>query len=218
MSLIGRNTRIEVQKTILSAVPVSAISQATPGVATFSGTAPANGDIVVFAQSIEGMRRLRGQAVRVAGVAGSPTNTFQLESLDTSLATYGALEGATSFQKVSVWSTLGVARSMDAGAPASNRIDDSTLLDPVKSYVMGQPDTPEISVGMISNPLAEAVQIIEKAAEIATLLAFRVTLMDGSKRVFSGFVNPPSESIPLGELVTGGFSIVQVGRRIAYAS
>jgi len=216
MALIGRNTRIEVQKTIGAAVPISAISNANPGVVQFGGTAPANGDVIVISDAIEGMLELAGQTARVAALAGSPINSFELERINTTL--FGAMTGTSSFKKVSAWSTLGVARSMDAGSPASNRIDRSALIDPVKRYLMGQPDTPEISVGMISNPLAEAVELVEEAAYSGAQIAFRITLQDGSKRVFGGFVTAPSESIPLGELITSGFSIVQVGRRLAFAS
>lgn len=217
-ALIGRNTRVEVSKTLATAIAVSAITQASPGVVTFSGTPPANGDIMVMSMNVGGMTRLRGQAARVASLAGSPTNTFALERVDTSLSTYAALDGATTAQKVSAWATLGTARSVEAGTPGANRIDSSALIDPVKNYLMGQPDTPEINVGVISDPLLEAAGVIEEAAEEASLLVFRLTLQDGSKRVFSGFVTAPSESIPLGDLITGGFAIVQVGRRIAYAS
>jgi hypothetical protein len=215
--LIGRNTRVEVQKTLGSPITITDITKANPGVVTYTGTDPTEGDVIVLATTIEGMLEVAGQVARVNNLAGT-ANTFDLESLNTTNFTEFDTTGTPEFKVVSDWATLGYARSLNAGSASPNKIDATVLLDPIKQYLLAQSDTPEITVDSISNPLAEAYQIVEQAAYDATMLAFRVTLSDGSKRIFGGFVSLPSENIPLGDLITSSFSIIQVGRRMAFAS
>jgi hypothetical protein len=211
---IGRNTRVEVQKTLATAQSLLSVTLANPAVITYSGSLT-TGDIIVIDTEIAGMTELGGQTVRVANVSASPS-TAELESIDSS--TFGALTATSSFTKVSAWSTLGIARSVNAGGTSPNRIDATTLLDSEKQYLFGQSESPEITIDAISDPLTEAALIVEAAARSNVPLAFRITMSDGSKRVFGGYVSLPSESIPLGELVTASFSVTQVRRRLAYAS
>jgi hypothetical protein len=213
--LIGRNTRVEVQKTLAASVTITAITKANPGVVTYTGTDPTEGDILVIDSQIAGMVELANQVARVNNLA-STANTLELEGLDTSA--FSTLSGTSAFKVVSAWSTLGYARNLSAGSASLDKKDATVLLDPIKQYLLGQPDTPEITVDSISDPLSEAQMIVEAAAYSAAPLAFRVTLSDGSKRIFAGYVSLPSENIPLGDIITSSFSIVQLGRRLAYAS
>lgn len=214
--IIGRNTRVEVQKTLSAAIPISAISNANPGVVTYFGTDPVNGDVVVIGSDVPDMSEVSDQTARVSLANPTSPSTFALERLKTT--NYGVFSGVSSFKIVTEWSTLGNAKTLSAGSVSPNRLDKTVLLDSIKSYLLGQPDVPEITVDMLSNPFLEAVELIVEAAEDGTQLAFRVTCMDGSKRIFGGLVSLPSENISTGEIATGGFSIVQVGKRLAYPS
>ncbi len=60
-------------------LPITAITQASPGVLTYTGTDPANGDWM-FLAGIGGMTDLNGRWVKVAGV-NTGANTFQLTDL-----------------------------------------------------------------------------------------------------------------------------------------
>lgn len=216
--IIGRNTRVEVQKTLSAAIAISAISLALPAVASYEGAVdPSNGDVIVINDDIDGMFELAGQTVRLANVSsgGSP-GSIELEGIDSSL--YGALSGETSFVRVTAWATLGNAKTLSAGSTSPNKKDSTTLLDRKQRYLLGQPDTPDITVDMLSNPFLEAVALIKAASLTGAQLAFRVTCQDGSKRIFGGLVSLPSENITTGEIATGGFTIVQVGDRMEYAS
>lgn len=211
MALIGRNTRVEVESTLDAAKVVTAITKANPGVATSATHGYANGDVIVL-KDIAGMTELDGQIVRAANVT---TNTFDLEGIDTT--NFGTFTSGNA-HKISAWVTLGEARSLNAGSVSPNKLDSTTLLDSEKQYVLGQSDTPEVSVEALSNPLATAAVKVEAAARAGTALGFRVTMSDSSKRLIRGFVSLPAENIPLSELVTASFSIVQIKRRLAYAS
>lgn len=213
--LIGRNTRVEVQKTLATAFVVTDISKSNPGVASITGTGPTNGQVVILDDELEGMTELAGQVARAAANAGSPTE-FELESINTT--NYGTFSGPSSGQTVTEWSTLGKARNVSQGTAAANRLDATVLLDNKKKFVFAQSDDPEITIDGLSDLLSEASLIIEEAAENNTPLVFRITLSDGSKRIFRGYVTLPTENIPLGDLLTSGFSVTQIGKRLKFAS
>lgn len=208
MALIGRNTRVEVQQTTAAPITITAITKANPAVMSAAGLA--NGDIVVLA--VQGMTELDGQIIRVANVSGG---TAELEGVDST--EYGDFTSGTAAE-ITAWVTLGEARSLTAGSTTPAKIDATTLLDSEKQYLFGQSEAPEISVQGLSNPLGVAAAVVEKNARSNTALGFRVTMSDKSIRLFRGYVSLPTESIPLGELVTSDFAVTQIRRRLAYAA
>lgn len=216
--IIGRNTRVEVAKTFSADIVISAISLAAPPVVSYEGaTDPPDGSVVLIDADIDGMFELASQAARTdnAAVGGSPA-TLELENVDAT--DFGALSGESSFKYVTAWSTLGNAKTLSAGSAAPNKKDATVLLDRKQRYLLGQSDTPDITVDMLSNPFLEAVGLVKAAALSGDIMVFRVTCQDGSKRIFAGFVSLPSENITTGEIATGGFTIVQQGDRMEYAS
>lgn len=216
--IIGRNTRVEVGKTLSADIAISAISLANPAVVSYEGAIdPPDGSVVLISDDIDGTFELASQAARIANAAtGSSPATFELESLDST--DFGTLSGESSFVYVTAWSTLGNAKTLSAGSVSPNKLDRTVLLDKFKRYMLGQSDVPDITIDMLSNPFLEAVSLIEAAAKNGDTLVFRVTCEDGSKRIFAGMVSLPSENIQTGEIATGGFTIVQAGQRMAYSS
>jgi hypothetical protein len=214
--LIGRKTRVEVEKTLGAAVTISAITIASPPVVTYTGTADIdNGDVIIISDDIEGMQELSGQVARVANL-DQLANTFELEKVDAS--DYGALTGTTTFQKVTEWVTLGKARNVTAGGASPNTLDGTVLLDRQERKVFAQNPAPDITIDSLSDLLSEGAEIIDEAAENNDPLAFRITMNDGQRRIFRGNVTLPSENIPLKDLVTTTMSVSQIGKRFAFAS
>lgn len=211
-ALIGRNTRVEVEATLDTAKTLTAISKASTGVATSAAHGYTNGDVVVMSDDMAGMVELAGQIVRVANVA---TNTFELEGFDTT--GFGTFTSGT-VKKILTWATLGEARSVSAGGVGLNRLESTTLLDAEKQYVLGQSETPEITIEALSNPFAAAAIKIETTARSGGYIGFRLTLQDSSKRIFRGQVSLPSETIQVGDLITASYAVSQVKRRLAYAT
>lgn len=208
MPLIGRNTRVEVRSALAEAVVITGISKAETAVVTSAAHGLANGDVIFI--DAQGMTDLHGQVAKVANVAA---NTFELLDIDST--DFGDFASG-SFTKVNSWITLGNARSLTAGSTSPNKIDATTLLDSEKQYLFGQSEAPEISVQGLSDPLATAAKQVEKCARKNEALEFRVTMSDKSTRLFRGYVSLPSESIPLGDLVTSDFAVTQIRRRMAY--
>lgn len=214
--IIGRNTRVEVEKTVGADVTISAITQADPAVVTYTGTTTlVDGDLIIISDDTEGMQALAGQICRVANV-DLVANTFELENIDST--NFGDLSGTTTFKIITAWSLLAKARAVTAPAASPNRLDATVLADTEDQTVFAGNPAPDVSVEGLSDMLSEATGIVEEAGRQNDPLGFRLTLSNGQKRYFRGYVTVPGESIPLKDLATSGFSVAQIRRRLAFAS
>lgn len=182
MAILGTNVKVEVQKTLGSALTVSAVTLANPGVATSTAHGLSNGDVVTFTVTA-GMVELDKQTVRVASVT---TDTFELEGLDTS--SYSTWSAGTA-KEVTVWSTLSNSQNFSMPNPSPAKIDITTLIDKSKQYAFGLPDAPDGSISGLFNPTLEAVTLIKAATKANTELAFRVTFAAGEKCIFNALVS-----------------------------
>ena len=70
------NVGVDVQTALASALTITAISKASTGVVSYTGTDPTNGDYVLIAAN--GMTQVNDRIFRVANVNGA-ANTFELE-------------------------------------------------------------------------------------------------------------------------------------------
>jgi len=173
---------VAVQGGLGSALPVTALTKASPGVATSSGHGLSNGDIVKF--SIDaGMVELDGQAVRVANVN---TNTFSLEGLDTTA--YSSFTSGNAYE-VSSWHTLAGAQNLSMPNPAPNKIDVTTLIDKTKQYLYGLSDAPDGTIGGLYDPSNAGVAAIKVATKANTNLVFRVAWAGGQYTIFNAAVS-----------------------------
>lgn len=92
---------LEIATTLAAAKAVSAISNASPAVATAGAHGLKDGDVVVVRS---GWTRLNDKAVRVTG---SDTGTFKLEGIDTTKTTvYTAGAGTGSVRAVTAWAQI----------------------------------------------------------------------------------------------------------------
>lgn len=181
-AIIGTNSKVEVQQTLGSALTVTAVTLATPPVATSTAHGLANGDVVVFTVA-GGMIQLDQQAVRVANVAA---NTFELEGM--SALTFSAWTAGTA-QKVTAWQTLASAQNVTMPNPAPAKIDVTTLIDQSKQYVYGLPDAPDGTVSGLFNPGGTAEGLIRTATLANGNLVWRVSWGSGQKSIFNAFVS-----------------------------
>lgn len=204
--LIGRNVRVEISKTEAAAKVVSAITQASPGVATSTGHTLTDGTVGYFS-SVEGMVQLEGQ---VARVSAPDANTFQLEGIATT--SYPVFTGAADFIPVTVWSTLSRAASYNIGGGDADKIDTTVLLDLIKQEANGLLAAQSVGIDLkLETTDDEALGLVRAAALSQAYLVFRVTLSDGAQRVFRGQPSLPGENVGQGQLATGSFSVTVKG-------
>lgn len=179
---IGTNMTVRVESTRGSAIAVTAITLADPGVATSVAHGLANGDVVEWDISA-GMVELAGQAVRVANVAA---DTFELEGLDTTDYTTWTAGDA---YEITAFHTLSNAQSITMPNPAPERIDVTTLIDKTKQYLYGLADAPDGSITGIYDPLNAGVVAIKAATKSNTDLVFKIDWAGGQFTIFNASVS-----------------------------
>lgn len=205
-AVIGRGVRVEVAASYSVAKVVSAITLANPGVVTSAAHSMTDGT-VGYLSGISGMVQLEGMACRVNAPAA---NTFELESLDTTALS--AFTGTCSFTPVATWATLGIATGYNVGGGEAEKLDNTTLLDDIKQELNGLLASQSVSINVNAETFnSAAMALVEAAARNATSIVFRITLKDGSVRVFRGEPSLPGEDVQKGAIGTGSFSVTVKG-------
>lgn len=204
-NIVGRGVRVEVGKTEGSPIAVSAVTQAKPGVATSTAHGLATKS-AGYLTGVTGMVQLDGQAVRLGAV---DTNTFALEDIDTT--DYPAYT-AGNFVPITAWSTLSPATGYSIGGGEAEKLDITTLLDDIKQEINGLLAAQAVTFNMNNETVnGEAMALVEEAARKAEYLVFRITLKDGSTRLFRGQPSMPGEDVQRGAIGTGSFSVTVKG-------
>lgn len=200
-SVIGRNVRLEVALTYSPADTVTAVTLASPGVATSSAHGNANGTVGYWTVT-GGMPQLDGQATRVANTA---TNNFDLQGLST--LSFTAFTAGT-YTAVATWGTLSEMTNYSIGGGSSTDLDDTKSLDIITQLLPGLLAADSVRIDVKNQTFNSTVmQFIEDGAIAQAYQVYKITLNDGSTRVFRGIPTRPSESMTLGQIATGGFDI-----------
>lgn len=205
---------VAIQSAIGADQAVSAVTKASPGVATYAGTDPSNGDYVLF-KDVLGMHQLDGRIVRVANV-DTGANTFELEGVDTS-----AFDTWVSgdFAPLTFGTSLNVATGVQASGGEFEFIDATTIHDLVRTRIPGVASPISLSFTAIWDPADPALIALKAASDAKAQRAVRVTFADGAKFLFYGYIG--ATLIPTGnaqELVSTPIVIEGSGRPTAYTS
>ena len=201
----GRNVRVEIAATYASDVTVTAVTLASPGVATATSHGLAN-DTVGYFYDVVGMAQLEKQACRVKNQA---TNTFDLQGLNTT--GYSAYTSGK-FKPVATWATLSEATSYSIGGGASDKLDVTTLLDIVRKEEQGLLPTQNVSMNVIAQDTPSAAMLLlESAVQTQGLVVVRITLGNGAVRIFTGEPSTPGEDVNVGAVGTGAIDFAAKG-------
>lgn len=196
----GRKTRVEIASTYDTALAISAITNANPGVLTHAGGAQTNG-ACGYISAVTGMEPLFGQALSVDAPAAT---TFAAEGVDTT--NYGTFATGM-FTKVSAFVTLSQSTSYTIGGGAGSEIEVTTLLDEFDQSASGNLAAQTVQISGFSDFQLVAMQKLRAAALAQALTVFRFTLENGERRVFCGIPTLPGESLSVKQLATGDFSV-----------
>lgn len=201
----GRGVKVEVAATYSTAKTVTAVTLASPGVATSASHGLTDGAVGYFS-GVVGMVQLEGQACRVDN---PQTGTFELQGLNTT--NYSAFTSGN-FTPVATWSTLAESTSYDIGGGSADKLDTTTLIDLRKKNEQGLLDASSLTFGLIPQDVpSAALQIIESAAQAQTPVLFRITLPSGAVRIAYGEPGVPGESVQKGALGSGSFDVTVKG-------
>ena len=212
MARIGTNMNVQIEAVKETALTVSAVTKDSPGVATSTAHGLANGDVVVFAVSA-GMVELEGQAVRIANVA---TDTFELESLDTTdFSTFTAGTAA----EISSFHTMSNAQSVSMPDATPNKIDATTLIDTVTQVLFGLPEAPDGTIPGLYAPQNAAVLAVKAATDTNTPLAIKVNWSGGEQTIFNARVSGGSGfELQQNDVAKATVSITPVRKILDYAA
>ena len=211
-SVKGRGVRVEIAATYGTAKTVTAVTQASPGVATSSAHGMAN-DTVGYFSSVGGMVQLEDQACRVKN---QTANTFDLQGLNTT--GYTAFTSG-SFTPVATWATLGEATSYSLGGGASEKLDVTTLLDIVKKEELGLLPVQSVTMNVIAQDTPSAAQqLLDTAVQTQGKVTVRITLGNGAVRIFRGEPSTPGEDVQQGAVGTGSLDFAVKGFALKLAA
>lgn len=207
---------VAMQSVLGSALTVGAggVSKANPGVVTYTGTDPSNGDYVLIT-SAQGMTQLEGRIFRVANVNGG-ANTFELEGEDTT--TYDTMVSAN-VQVITFGTTFSTMLDLNVSGGEAASIDVTTIHDSINQEEIGNFSAITINSNLIWDP-SDAAQIACKAAsDIKAKRCFRLTFANGKKWLFYGsvgFTGAPTGAAQ--EVAKTPLTIKSNGRMTIYAS
>lgn len=203
---IGRGVRVEVEATLSTTRTVTAVTQATVGVATATAHTLTDGTIAYFT-GVSGMVQLDGQAISV----DAPTaNTINLEGLNTTA--FPAFTGSATLTPIATWSTIGNASGYNIGGGDAADVDQTCLIDDIQQLTPGLLNAQTVTLSGFSQSQSAGMQRVLQAAIDQVALTFRITLKDGQRRVFRAIPSLMNEDAQVGQSLTGQFTARVVGR------
>lgn len=208
------NVAIAMQSALATAVTITGITKANPGVVTYTGTDPSNGDYVFL--SVQGMHQLNDRVVRVANVnAGG--NTFELQGVDTTL--FDAFSSGTA-EVITFGTSVTTATSISGSGGGFDFIDTTTIHSNAKSQVPGLPNSATFTMDHIWDVSDSGQAAMKTASDAQAKRAFKFTFGTGGQiMVFAGYVGfdgRPSGSAQ--QLVTTQAAITMNGTPTYYSS
>ena len=210
---VWSNVAIAVQSALAASQVISGITKANPGVATYVGTDPVNGDYIKVAAV--GMSQVNGRIFRVANV-NTGGNTLELEGENTTdydTFTSGSLEIVT------FGTTLATATSVTAAGGDFNMIDTTTIHDDVRSEIPGVANTMTFNFENIWDVGDAGLVALLAASDLKAQRAVRITFANARKVLFCGYIG--AKLMPGGsaqDKVTTPVVITMYGRPTYYST
>jgi len=208
---IWSNVQVAMQSALATGVTATGITNANPGVVTYSGAAETNGTYVVM--TVQGMTQVNNRVFRVASAA---TGTYALEGENTT--NYGTFSSG-SYQVVTFGTTLGTVRGLTAGGGDYNFIDTTTIHDTIATQIPGLANPSTFTFENIWDVSDTALIALKSASDLKSVRAFKFTFSDGQIMVFNGYVG--ANLLPGGnaqDLVTTQTVITMFGSPTYYSS
>ena len=209
---VWKNVAVAMQSVLAAAKTISAITKASPGVATSTAHGYSNGDIVFL--TISGMYQLNDKPVRVANVTA---NTFELEGIDTTL--FDTFSSGTA-EKVTLGTSITTATTVSSSGGNFDFIDSTTIHANSKSQLPGLPEATTFTMDHIWDVTDTGLLALKSASDNQAKRVFQFTFGTGGKKMlFAGYVG--CSLLPGGaaqQLVTTPSVITMNGTPTYYAS
>ncbi len=204
---------VAVESALATAITISGITKANPGVVTYTGTDPSNGDYVYL--EVQGMYQLDGRVVRVANVNGAG-NTFELEGVDTSA--FDTFSSGTA-EVITFGTTLATLTGLSASGGDFDFIDITTIHDNIRKQTPGLPNPSTYSFESIWDVSDAGLVALKSASDNQAKKAVKFTFANGQKMVLTGYIG--ATLLPTGnaqEVVKTSVVITADGKPTVYSS
>ena len=214
MSDVWSKVAVAMQTALATAITVGAsgVTKADPGVVTYTGTDPSNGDYVLCTSAV-GMTQLNNRVFRVANV-NAGANTFELEGEDTT--GYDTMVSAN-FQVITFGASFSTMLDISVSGGEAASIPSTTIHDEIDQEEVGNFSPIVITSNLQWNPSDAAQVACREASNIKASRAFRFTFASGKKWLPFGavaFVHAPTGSAQ--QVVQTPLSIRVKGRTTVY--
>lgn len=184
------NVDIDIQTSLGTLQTVSGITKADPGVVTYTGADPTNGDILVM--SVAGMTELHTRAFAAQNVVGA-SNTLELGEDTTDYHTFTS----GSFKVVTLGAGMTNVQDVDASGGEPEFADTTTVHDQIRRRTPTVVSPFSMKFGCLFEPGDAAMIELGKASRSLTTRVIKVTFADGSYMVGNAFVSAPG--VPTGQ-------------------
>ena len=181
---------ISMQSAIGSAVAITGITKADPGVLTSTAHSLVDGDLVLLRAL--GMIEINE---RVYEVVNKTNNTFELKNTDTGsvgidTSLFGAFTSST-FEKLTMGITMNGVQEF-TGNGGEIKFEDSTTVNDIRDKQLVVGSTPvSYNLQLQWDPSDPAQAEMLKAFELLASRAFRITWPDGRAALFYGSIGFP---------------------------
>lgn len=171
---------IAIQSALAAADTITAITKASPGVASSTSHGMANGAYAKL--TISGMHQLDG---RVARVANQAANTWETEGIDTTL--FDTFSSGTS-EEITFGTSLVTATTVNASGGDFDFIDVTTIHDNVKKQIPGTANPIKFDFENIWDVDDAGLVALKSASDASAQRCFKFTFNNGKIMVFTGYV------------------------------
>lgn len=204
---------VAVQSALSAAQTISSITKANPGVVTYVGADPVNGDFILL--TVQGMSQVDGRIFRVANVnAGS--NTLELEGENTT--SYDTFTSG-SFEIVTFGTTISVLTGLSASGGDFEFIDITTIHDSVRKQIPGVAAPAVYSFEAVWDVADAGLVALKAASDNKAKRAVRFTFANSQKLLFTGYIGCTLLAVGSAQdKVTTPVQITMEGRPTTYAT
>ena len=178
---VWKNVAVAMQSALAAAKTITAITKASPGVATSTAHVYSNGDVVFL--TVSGMYQLDDKPVRVANVTA---DTFELEGIDTTL--FDTFSSGTA-EKVTLGTSITTATTVSSSGGNFDFIESTTIHANAKSQLPGLPEATTFTMDHIWDVTDTGLLALKTASDNQAKRVFQFTFGTGGKKMlFAGYV------------------------------
>lgn len=202
---------VAVQTALAAAKTITAITKASPAVASSTAHGYTNGQEIKL--SVSGMLEVNNMVLRVANITA---NTFELEGIDSTL--FNTFTSGTA-QLITFGAAAATLQDVNASGGEAKDIDITTIHDDTDKLIPGSKSPLSYSFGSLWDPADPALLEFKKADNVKGTRCMRFNFSTGAKVYFDAY---PSASLApggsKGDAVTTPVSFKLTGPVVAYAS